>query len=140
MQHNNVPKLRVQCSFLTFNKMREKDFEILKILQNLGIKSESYHGRKQSSLSQYPYQNSAMFQPSKIKLEINEIFITLDFVWVFDDQQCAEFVQTDDHARILFRSPFLRNDLQTRLFFDEPLLYWHPSSSIALGKYSVPIS
>ena len=38
------PFLGVHSSFLTLNKMREKDFEILKILQNLGIKSESRLG------------------------------------------------------------------------------------------------
>ena len=40
---NNVPKFGVHGSFLTLNKMSEKDFEISKILQNLGIKSESRH-------------------------------------------------------------------------------------------------
>ena len=38
---NNVPKFGVHDSFLTLNKMSEKYFEISKILQNLGIKSES---------------------------------------------------------------------------------------------------
>ena len=39
--HNNLPKFGVHGSFLTLHKMSEKDFEISKILQNLGIKSES---------------------------------------------------------------------------------------------------
>ena len=40
---NNVLKFGLHCSFLTLYKMSEKDFEISKILQNLGIKSESRH-------------------------------------------------------------------------------------------------
>jgi len=41
--HNNKLKFGVNVSFLTLNKSSKTDFEILKILQNLGIKSESRH-------------------------------------------------------------------------------------------------
>ena len=41
--HNYVPKFGLHGSFFTLNKMSQKDFEISKILQNLGIKSESRH-------------------------------------------------------------------------------------------------
>ena len=39
--HNYVPKFGLHGSFFTLNKMSQKDFEISKILQNLGMKSES---------------------------------------------------------------------------------------------------
>ena len=40
---NKLPKFEVHGSFLTLNKMSEKDFQISKILQNLGVKFESHH-------------------------------------------------------------------------------------------------
>ena len=46
---NNLLKFGVHDSFLTLNKMSQTDFEILKILQNLGVKSESY----QSEIANY---------------------------------------------------------------------------------------
>ena len=41
--HNYVPKFGLHGSFFTLNKMSQKDFEISKILQNLGMKSEYRH-------------------------------------------------------------------------------------------------
>ena len=38
--HYYVPEIGVKGSFLTLEKMSQKDFEISKILQNLGVKSE----------------------------------------------------------------------------------------------------
>ena len=46
--HNNVTKFGAHDSFLTFNKMGKTDFQILKILQNLGVKSESYQSEPKS--------------------------------------------------------------------------------------------
>ena len=46
---NNVPNFGVHGSFLTLNKVSEKDFEISKILQNLGVKSESHESSSNSN-------------------------------------------------------------------------------------------
>ena len=59
--HNYVPKFGLLGSFFTLNKMSQKDFEISKILQNLGMKSESRHYWKTHSFDLTPSNNPSFW-------------------------------------------------------------------------------
>ena len=78
--HNYVPKFGLHGSFFTLNKMSQKDFEISKILQNLGMKSES----RQFQLEMY-YMHLRQFR-MKFPSLLNKKLIGNVFKRVFQNE------------------------------------------------------